>query len=83
MSFKISHKKKVRAKRYGRHLVRYAIHYVGDPLFSIRPGTGKNRIHTKVIGTVSRGKSGKSIIEQLQQQDLVDGGNRLEKILNS
>ncbi|OMO36243.1 hypothetical protein BCT46_15735 [Vibrio sp. 10N.261.46.E8] len=81
MSYKSAHKRKIKAKKFGRHLVRYTVHCVGDPLFMKRPGTGKNKVHTKVIGIMSKGKSGSSILERIKQQDLADGGNRLEQVI--
>ncbi|MFA0228339.1 hypothetical protein AB4491_05020 [Vibrio sp. 10N.261.45.A7] len=38
-------------------------------------------MHTKVIGIMSKGKSGSSILERIKQQDLADGGNRLEQVI--
>lgn len=82
MSYKPAHKRKIQAKKFGRHLVRYTVHCVGEPLFMKRPGTGKNKVHTKVIGTMSKGKSGSSILERMKQQDLADGGNSLEQFIS-
>ncbi|HFQ5361842.1 TPA: hypothetical protein ACGVAY_004243 [Vibrio vulnificus] len=82
MSFKKAHKNKVKAKMFGRKLTRYTLHVVGEPLLKKPLGSGKNQIHTVVIGTAAKSGSGESILAKLAALDAKDGGTRVEQLLS-
>lgn len=83
MSYRVAHKRKVNAKKFGRVLVRYSMVIAGTPFpFPVKPGTGKNNIHQFVVGVASRSGRGRSIISMMQELDKKDGGNRLQTFLN-
>lgn len=82
MSFKKAHKNKVKAKMFGRKLTRYTLHVVGDQLLKKPLGSGKNQIHTVVIGTAAKSGSGESILAKLAALDAKDGGTRVEQVLS-
>lgn len=71
MSSRLTHKRKVSAKKFGRHLTRYAIAVQGESLFKKPVGSGKNKIRTVYIGIATESGSGKSIISMVAARDVV------------
>ncbi len=83
MTYRVAHKRKVNAKKFGRVLVQYTMAICGTPFtFPAKPGSGKNAIHHFVVGVASKPGRGRSIISMMQELDKKDGGNRLQTFLN-
>ncbi|BEI26241.1 hypothetical protein NMR92_001309 [Vibrio cholerae] len=83
MTYRVAHKRKVNAKKFGRVLVRYTMAISGTPFtFPAKPGSGKNTIHHFVVGVASQAGRGRSIISMMQELDNKDGGNRLQTFLS-
>lgn len=81
MAFKIAHKRKVRAKKFGCWVVRYRIDVSGESMFKKPSGCGKNKIHTVILGVASQSGTGKSFLSEWMKLDSKDGGNRVEQAL--
>lgn len=93
MSLKLSHRRKVHAKKFGRVLIRRFAHVIkpGDTsLFDSfnTVGAGKNKLvglHTMIATQSGSGRSFLTdkggILEELTKQDNQDGGNRVEEFI--
>ncbi|HFG1873992.1 TPA: hypothetical protein ACGF19_002972 [Vibrio cholerae] len=83
MTYRVAHKRKVNAKKFGRVLVQYTMAICGTPFtFPAKPGSGKNAIHHFVVGVASKPGRGRSIISMMQELDKKYVGNRLQTFLN-